>query len=64
MVLFIIATIKSRVQGHHVNSYKNTISEELECKLEAQNKYGSHVIMVLAKKKKQRVKRKNKKKIE
>ena len=47
--LFRIATIKSRVKGHHVNNYKYTIGQELECKLQAQNKYNSHATMVLAK---------------
>ena len=51
MALVKMATIKSRVKGQHVNNYKYTIEKELECKLEAQNKYSSHAIMVLAKKK-------------
>ena len=39
-----IATIKSRVKGHHVNSYNYKIGEELECKFEAPNKYINHGI--------------------
>ena len=58
MALVKIATIKSRVKGHHINNYKYTIDEELECKLEAQNKYNSHAVMELAKKKNKKSKRK------
>ena len=39
-----------------------TIYEELECKLEVQNKYSSHAIMVLAKEKNKNSKRKTSKK--
>ena len=39
-----------------------TIGEELECKLEVQNKYSSHAIMVLAKEKNKKSKRKTSKK--
>ena len=39
-----------------------TIDEELECKLEVQNKYSSHAIMVLAKEKNKNSKRKTSKK--
>ena len=39
-----------------------TIGEELECKLEVQNKYSSHAIMVLAKEKNKNSKRKTSKK--
>ena len=39
-----------------------TIYEELECKLEVQNKYSSHAIMVLAKEKNKKSKRKTSKK--
>ena len=49
MALATIATIKSRVKGYHVNNQKSRIDEELEQKLEAQNEYCSHAIMVMAK---------------
>ena len=45
-----------------VNNYKYTIGEELECKLEAQSKYSSHAIMVLAKDKNKKSKGKTSKK--
>ena len=51
MALARIATIKSRLKVHHVNNYKYTFGEELECKPKAQNKYSTHAIMVLAKNK-------------
>ena len=38
MTLARMAQIKSRIKGLHVNNYKYTIGEELECKLEAQKK--------------------------
>ena len=51
MALSRIARLKSRLKVHHVNNYKYTIGDKLECKPKAQNKYSSHAIMVLAKKK-------------
>ena len=62
MALVRIAAIKSRVKGHLVNNYKYTTGEELECKLEAQNKYSSDAIMVLAKEKNKKSKGKTYKK--
>ena len=50
MALVRIATIKSRIKGHHVNNYDYRIGEELQCKLETKNKYSDHAILVLAKK--------------
>ena len=49
MVLVRIATIISRVKGHHANNYKYTIDKELKCKLEATNRYSSHAIVILSK---------------
>ena len=63
MVLVRIATIKSRVKGHHVNNYKYTIGEELECKLEVQNRYSTHAIMALANEKNEKSKGKTSKKL-
>ena len=63
LALVRIATIKSQVKGRHVNNYKYMIGEELECKLEAQNKYSSHAIIVLAKEKNKKSKGKTCKKL-
>ena len=63
MVLVRIATIKSRVKGHHVNNYKYTIGEELGCKLEVQNRYSTHTIMALANEKNEKSKGKTSKKL-
>ena len=61
MALARIAAIKSRVKGYQVNYYKYRIGEELECKLEAQDKYSSHAIIVLAKEKNKKLKGKTSK---
>ena len=47
-----------------LNNYKYTISKELECKLEVENKYSSHTIMVLAKEKNKKSKGKTRKKLD
>ena len=45
----------------YLNNYKYTIGEELECKLEVENKYSSHAIVVLAKEKNKNRKEKREK---
>ena len=44
-----MAQIKSRIKVDNANNYKYTVGEELECKLEGQSKYNSHLVVVFAK---------------
>ena len=56
MALVRIANIKSRIKVHHVNNYDYKIGEELQCKIETENKYSDHAILVLAKKNNKKLK--------
>ena len=54
----------NHVKWHHVKNFKYTIGEDLECKLEVQNEYCSHAIMVLVKEKNSKSKRKTSTKLD